>query len=433
MPSYNRIKAQKASPIGTIMPWTGSTSQSALSPDAIPKGWIVLNGSQLKAKDYPLLAQIIGNLYGPFTEPGQPFVGISNSYPNYDDDDVFNLPTLSNQALIDLEGGLLSPVEQSVIGTYVSLNGFEGNQPLSNVLSYIDINFSVAVEGELAGKIKGLSFEEPSFFDTIRTIPRKLGVEHTATHTHSRPVGGFYPSVELGGGFLGLFEAGQFDIQDSEFNTGSDIGYTSDEPQADRFDPGTTTWTAYDAASESLPQMNAFRNYVNSTPVIPAIPTTSRQVGTYASTTEYTDDNGCVKQAQQNATTTPFPPPGLNLAQRNYYQSDQIPINRRSDGSTPPTMDEAKYQGAVGAGRDFPYPTTLNHPGDAFTSNQLGSHNHFTIDISMTQGQMNLPNTLLINNMTTGNIQPIDVDRGLSVQINPNTPSLVVLYIIRAY
>ena len=47
--------------------------------------------------------------------------------------------------------------------------------------------------------------------------------------------------------------------------------------------------------------MNAFRNYVNSTPVIPAIPTTSRQVGTYASTTEYTDDNGCVKQAQQNA------------------------------------------------------------------------------------------------------------------------------------
>ena len=63
----------------------------------------------------------------------------------------------------------------------------------------------------------------------------------------------------------------------------------------------------------------------------------------------------------------------------------------------------------------------------------MGSHQHFTIDIAMTQGQMNLPNTLLINNMTTGNIQPIDVDRGLSVQINPNTPSLVTLYIIRAY
>ena len=51
----------------------------------------------------------------------------------------------------------------------------------------------------------------------------------------------------------------------------------------------------------------------------------------------------------------------------------------------------------------------------------------------MTLGQMNLPNTILINNMTTGNLEPIDVDRGLSVQVNPNTPSLVVLYIIRAY
>ena len=39
----------------------------------------------------------------------------------------------------------------------------------------------------------------------------------------------------------------------------------------------------------------------------------------------------------------------------------------------------------------------------------------------------------LLEDMTTGNLEPIDVDRGLSVQINPNTPSLVVLYIIRAY
>ena len=74
MANYNRLKAQKASPIGTIMPWTGSTSQSALAPDAIPKGWIVLNGDQLKAKEYPLLAQILGNEYGPFTEPGQPLL-----------------------------------------------------------------------------------------------------------------------------------------------------------------------------------------------------------------------------------------------------------------------------------------------------------------------------------------------------------------------
>ena len=138
MPSYNRIKAQKASPIGTIMPWTGSTSESALSPDAIPKGWVVCNGSQLKAKDYPLLAQILGNLYGPVVETGQPFIGISNSYPSYNDDDVFNLPLLNQQALIDLESNQLTPQELQVIGSYVSLNGYDSaNQPLANVLSYI--------------------------------------------------------------------------------------------------------------------------------------------------------------------------------------------------------------------------------------------------------------------------------------------------------
>ena len=168
MANYNRLKAQKASPIGTIMPWTGSTSQSALAPDAIPKGWIVCNGNQLKAKDYPLLAQILGNLYGPVVEPGQPFVGISNSYPSYQDDDVFNLPTLNQQALIDLESNLLTSQELAVIGTYVSLNGYDSqNQPVANVLSYIDAQFTAQNESELSGKIKGITLDDPSYLSLI--------------------------------------------------------------------------------------------------------------------------------------------------------------------------------------------------------------------------------------------------------------------------
>ena len=435
MPSYNRIKAQKASPIGTIMPWTGSTSESALSPDAIPKGWVVCNGAQLKAKDYPLLAQILGNLYGPVVEPGQPFVGISNSYPSYNDDDVFNLPTLNQQALIDLESNLLSAQELQVIGSYVSLNGFEGEQPLTNVLSYIDVQFQAQVESELAGKIKGITLEPPSYFDTIRTIPRKLGVEHTATHTHPRPPDGFYPSVEIGGGYLGLFDAGYFEVASSEYTTGSDTGATAAEPLADRYDPGVVTWTAYDPAVDSLPNLNTHRHYGNASNVIPQVPSVPRTVQAYGQTVSYQDDNSCIVPVQQPAVTAPFPPPGTYLGQRNYYVSDQVPLARRGNGATPPSTDEQDYYGVPpeAVGRDFPYPTTLNHDADAFTANSLGSHNHFTIDITMTNGQMNLPSTILINNMTTGNLEPIDVDRGLSVQVNPNTPSLVVLYIIRAY
>ena len=70
MANYNRIKSAKAVPIGTIMPWTGSSSTSAVAEDAIPFGYIVCRGQTLRALDYPLLAQLLGNTYGPFQEPG---------------------------------------------------------------------------------------------------------------------------------------------------------------------------------------------------------------------------------------------------------------------------------------------------------------------------------------------------------------------------
>ena len=437
MANYNRIKAQKSSPIGTIMPWTGSSSTSDLSADAIPRGWVVLRGQQLSAKAYPLLAQVVGNLYGPNNEPGQPFVGISNSYPNYNDDDVFNLPRLSEVSLIDLEGSLVEPATQFIIGEYISENGADSaSQPLTNVLSYIDINFSVDVSSDLAGKIKGIDFEEPAYFDTIRTIPRKLGSEHIASHTHSRPTDGFYPSVELGGGYLGLFEAGLFDVQDSEFTTGGDIGMNPAETQADRFNPGTITHTKYDETVNSLPTVNNFKNFSEDSDVIPAVPSVNRTVAQYGNTVEYQDDNSCIINVQEPGVTSPFPPPGIYLGQRNYYQSTDIPGFRRGEGLFDSiTTAEEDYYGApaTSAGRDAPYPVTLNHGADAFASSSLGSHNHFTVDLTMTKGQMDLPGTILINNMTTGNVEPINVDRGLSVQINPNTPSLTVLYIIRAY
>ena len=178
---------------------------------------------------------------------------------------------------------MLTGLELSVIGQYVSKNGFEGNQPLTNVLSYIDAEFITSPAAELSGKIKGITLEEPSYFDTIRTIPRKLGVEHTATHTHPRPAdGSTYPSVELGGAYVGLFEAGYFETAGTEYSTGSDTGATSDEPLADRFSPGTVTWTAYDPAATSLVDCNNHRHFGQATDVIPIVPTVDRTVNTYA-------------------------------------------------------------------------------------------------------------------------------------------------------
>ena len=41
MANYNRIKSAKAVPIGTIMPWTGSSSSYAVLDDDIPNGYVV--------------------------------------------------------------------------------------------------------------------------------------------------------------------------------------------------------------------------------------------------------------------------------------------------------------------------------------------------------------------------------------------------------
>ena len=47
----------KAAAIGTILPWSGDLTR-------VPAGWIICNGDSIPAKDYPLLAQAIGDYYG---------------------------------------------------------------------------------------------------------------------------------------------------------------------------------------------------------------------------------------------------------------------------------------------------------------------------------------------------------------------------------
>ena len=60
MANYGRIKSTKIAPIGTIMPWGGSSAIGE-SGDNIPRGWIVCNAATqvLNAADYPLLAKAV--------------------------------------------------------------------------------------------------------------------------------------------------------------------------------------------------------------------------------------------------------------------------------------------------------------------------------------------------------------------------------------
>jgi len=420
MASYNRIRASKSVPIGTIMPWTGSSSVTTLIDSGIPTGWLICRGQTLRAIDYPLLARLLGNTYGPFPEPGGQFIGITNNYPSYDENDLFNLPNLNNLSMVDLEGSRLNASDLAKVGTYITANGADAS-PLTNIVSYVDVNFSIQSDSALAGKITGITLQDPAYFDTMRTMPRKLGVDHTPGHSHAQPAGGSansYPSTSVGGGYVAMFEAGNFDTQGTEYTTVSSKGVNPQEAQADRFNPGTANLTWYDEAGQSLPTMDQFRDFTGASGVLPVIPGAARNIPSYGNTRDYADPNTCIVNVQQPALTVPFPPAGIYQGLKNYYDSTDVPA------------EPASRRGQTAA---KPFPVTLNHNADKWNSESLASHNHFTVDISMNRGQMRLPGTILINNMTTGTISPVSVDKALSIQVNPNTPSLTTLVIMRAF
>ena len=418
MANYNRIKSAKAVPIGTIMPWTGSSSQSAVVEDGIPFGYVVCRGQSLRAIDYPLLAQLLGNTYGPFQEPGGPLVGIQNAYPNYDENDIFILPNLNNCAMVDIEASRISPEDAAVVGEYITENGNDA-APLSLITSYVDVNFAVEGDTQLSGKMTGITLGDPAFFDTYRTIPRKLGIDHTPGHTHPRPPGangesGSYPSSSLAGTFVATFMPGNYDTQDNEWTTADPVGVGTNEDTADRFEPGEVLLTWYDEVANSLVTCDQFNDFTAASQVIPQARSASspRTIPAFGQTeNSYEDDYSCVPNENVPAYSGPFPAPGTYNGYDNFYRSSNVAPARRGG----------------------PYATTLNHNADAWTSTALASHNHFTIDLTMTKGQMRIPSTTLINNMTTGTIAPVSVDKALSVQINPNTPSLTTLVIMRAY
>lgn len=86
MPSYTAIRTMKGLPIGSVQPWTGDIGD-------IPKGWLLANGAELEAVQYPLLARILKDTYG-----GVNFTG---EFPTYSG--TFRLPPTNQKGLADID------------------------------------------------------------------------------------------------------------------------------------------------------------------------------------------------------------------------------------------------------------------------------------------------------------------------------------------
>jgi hypothetical protein len=198
---YGQIKKMKTAKIGTIMPWAGDGNFGTL-PSNVPIGWILCDGKVYQANRYPLLTSVLGNSYGGTV--------IDGSFPHYTG--TIKIPNLTGKVMMDLEASMLFDNRYNAGQTdaYQKLSDAAG-QPLVvddgltktiPTLISADTNLVFTLESDLVfnGKLTGanntpnISVTDPSFTATVYTIGRKLGINHTGSHTHpgsySTAVGG---------------------------------------------------------------------------------------------------------------------------------------------------------------------------------------------------------------------------------------------------
>ena len=205
---YDSIKSMRTAKIGTILPWGGDGGNGFLASN-IPKGWIVCDGSTKDASDYPLLASMIGDTYGGDMTKA---AGGNYTFPYVDPTDgsnnaTFRLPNLSNNLPLDLEPSYLDQTQYQMgqndpknvvidqngtkLGDLVSGYG-ETYDIKTSWSANSDIDFTLNLSGNLYFKYTNFVLSAPDFLESIYTLNRKLGINHTPSHSHTDSI----PSVQ---------------------------------------------------------------------------------------------------------------------------------------------------------------------------------------------------------------------------------------------
>ena len=155
----------KGLPIGSVQPWVGAITK-------IPKGWLLCNGGEVNAADFPLLARIIKNTYG-----GVGFIG---DFPNFSG--TIRLPPINQKALADISTGYFSDTANlrpgkmdtvdaaAVVGEFIGDIGDLG--PPVSVSAETDLNFSYTPDP--AGTIRGITTTGVAITSTSVAIFRNV-------------------------------------------------------------------------------------------------------------------------------------------------------------------------------------------------------------------------------------------------------------------
>lgn len=378
MAYYSTAKNLKSSEVGAILPWSGDTSSSKNGYEnpgniGIPNGWLVCNGATLTAKDYPLLARAIGTTYGGT---------ITGSYPDYNDLDSFLIPNLSQKHLADYTASYL-PADAEVQAAISPKLGNDTDQLTSNsYTSNANINFTVTASNTLVGKTTGITLDDPAYFKLFYTVSRKLGQKHTPLHGH----GNDYPSIEPGGVWAELY---QTPSPNYEVNGKSIRGLRGNgTPESGNPDnAGQLRFSVYEDNTESHILTDGPKSY-NSNYVC-----------------DHPMDTGYIP-----------------------LKSSVYPNTRTGTGTY------KNWSNLNPSGVNVTHATTYNHNYDQWSNNPLpGGHNHGSFDVVMNKGSLKPPTTVFHNDIQTYNIAPQNLNNALSMTVDVNTPTMNMLYIIKAY
>lgn len=160
----------KGLPIGSVQPWVGAITK-------IPKGWLLCNGGEVNAADFPLLARIIKNTYGG--------VGFTGNFPEFSG--TIRLPPINQKALADIWSGYFSDTANlvpsgtrpgkmdtvaaaAVVGEFIGDIGDLG--PPVSVSAETDLNFSYTPDP--AGTIRGITSTGVAITSTSVAIFRNV-------------------------------------------------------------------------------------------------------------------------------------------------------------------------------------------------------------------------------------------------------------------
>ena len=182
---YNRIRSMKGLPIGAIVPWASDQSE-------IPTGWVVCNGATIANTKYPILYKIIGNSYGgtvgstfklpPLTQGGPAIMdAFRGHYVYFKSSELDALP--GNEVNRPTTSSKADDPFWSIIGE--GTNGDTGNNSQTFWISTIDlVGQEISTGVNFQAIYDDMEVQDGSYFFSANYNETSLGVRHLPSHSH---------------------------------------------------------------------------------------------------------------------------------------------------------------------------------------------------------------------------------------------------------